>query len=97
MLGENRRTSNVRINVFSVFVIMRRIHSQHFQICGIDKYWGEYWQITYVKVSSPDNLTIYVRTPENADYSGVKNINSFFDIFKISIRIEKVLEVIFIW
>ncbi len=42
---------------------MRRIHSQHFQICQID----EYWRITYVKVSSHDYSSIYAKTPQNVD------------------------------
>ncbi len=42
---------------------MRQIHSRHFQICQIDKY----WRIPYVKVSSCDYSSIYERTPKNDD------------------------------
>ncbi len=42
---------------------MRRIHSRHFQICGIDKY----WQILFAKVVSRHYSSIYARTPENVD------------------------------
>ncbi len=34
-----------------------RIHSQHFQICGINKY----WRTPYIKVSSRDYSSIYAR------------------------------------
>ncbi len=63
-LGENRQTSNVQISVLVyslVFVIMRRIHSQYFQIFRKD----EYWRMPYVKVSSRDYSSIYTRMAEN--------------------------------
>ncbi len=50
---------------FFIFVIMRRIHSRHFQISEIDKY----WRILFAKVVSRDYSSIYARTPENVEYS----------------------------
>ncbi len=37
------------IRIFSVFIILRRIDSWHFQIFGKDKYSREYWRVPYVK------------------------------------------------
>ncbi len=55
---------------------MCRIHSRHFQICGIDKY----WQIPYVYVSSRHYSSIYARTPENVDeYSVFAYSRLFFE------------------
>ncbi len=62
------------IRTFSVLVIMRRILSQDVQICGIDKY----WLIHYIKVSSCDYLSIYVRTPDNVDEYSVFSYSRLF-------------------
>ncbi len=51
------------ICTFSLFVIMPRIHSRHFQICWI----SEYWQIRKLKISSRHYPSIYARTSENVD------------------------------
>ncbi len=42
---------------------MHRIHSRHFQICRIDKY----WQILFAKVVARHYSSIYARMSENVD------------------------------
>ncbi len=71
MLGENGRTSNVRISV-----LVHSRYSSFFQICQIDKY----WRIPYVKVSSHDYLLIYARTPEDIDEYSVFAYSKRIDI-----------------
>ncbi len=65
------------IRIFSVFVIIRRIHSWHFQIFKKD----EYWRIPHVKVSSCNYSSIYARTPENdIRYSPIPDHSQRIDV-----------------
>ncbi len=57
---------------------MRQIHSRHFQICRIDKYWQEYWRILYVKIRSRDYSSIYARTSKIVDEYSVFTCSRLF-------------------